>query len=43
MQPDRNMLTPMKAKVVTARPTSAHHADTAPRRPFISRMCSQAA
>ena len=37
------MFTPRKAKVVTANPTSAHHADTVPRKPFISRICSQAA
>ena len=32
-----------KAKLVTARPTSAHQAESVPRKPFISRMCSQAA
>jgi hypothetical protein len=40
---DKNILTPRKAKVVTARPTSAHQAATVPRKPFMRRMCSQAA
>ena len=37
------MRTPRNAKVVTTRPVSADQAETAPRKPFISRMCSQAA
>ena len=37
------MFTPKKAKVVTTRPIKAHQADTLPRKPFISRMCNQAA
>ncbi|HRI17913.1 MAG TPA: hypothetical protein PL196_05270 [Burkholderiaceae bacterium] len=31
------------AKVTTTRPTTAHQASAAPRRPLIRRMCSQAA
>ena len=33
----------VKAKVVTNKPTKAHHAATIPRKPFIKRMCNQAA
>ena len=41
-RPDRNMLTPTKAKAVTSRPITAHQASTGPRRPLVRRMCSQA-
>ncbi len=42
-KPDRNMFTPRNAKVVTNKPITAHQAATCPRKPFMSRMCNQAA
>ena len=42
-KPDRNMFTPRNAKVVTNKPITAHQAATCPRKPFIRRMCNQAA